>query len=394
MTRLDPDLDPSTVLPGDFSFAGTEVAFDPVSGTLTWLLPEINLPPNTQPPNGEGFVSFSASPKPNLPTGTVISESAQVFFDFNPPVATPTVIRTIDSTPPTSQALPLPAIETSTSFQVQWSGTDQGSGIASYDVYVSDDSGPFTPFLLGTTDTSATFAGQRGHTYAFYSVAIDNVGNRQPTPTAAQASTWTGNPLAITPPPALPPAKVGVAYRQAITVSGGSGPDHFSVTSGSLPPGVTLNASTGLLSGTPTRAGTYHFTIHVADSSPAPGSSASRSFTLTVAQGDVARLVFLSQPGHAPVNAFLLPFQVLVQDRYGNPLCGVVVRMTLVRIVSPWAPAFSPGSVVQATAVNGVATFSRVAIGKRGRYNLRAYAGLVDMLSNPFDVGSVGGRMT
>jgi len=68
-----------------------------------------------------------------------------------------------------------------TIFTVSWSGQDDpgGSGIALYDIYVSDDGGPFTPFLLGTTDTSATFTGVTGHNYGFYSVATDNVGHRE-----------------------------------------------------------------------------------------------------------------------------------------------------------------------------------------------------------------------
>src|SRR5207244_3810655 len=40
-----------------------------------------------------------------------------------------------------------------------------------------------------TTATSATFNGVNNHTYSFYSVATDNVGNRQPTPASAQVST-------------------------------------------------------------------------------------------------------------------------------------------------------------------------------------------------------------
>jgi hypothetical protein len=56
-------------------------------------------------------------------------------------------------------------------------------------VFVSDNSGPFTPWQAGTTATSAVFSAQNAHTYAFYSVAIDNVGQRQPTPANAQATT-------------------------------------------------------------------------------------------------------------------------------------------------------------------------------------------------------------
>jgi len=90
----------------------------------------------------------------------------------------------------TSSVAALPATETSTTFTVSWSGTDVGGpGIAHYDVFVADNGGPFTPFQSFATSTSATFTGVNGHTYGFYSVATDNVGNRQATPTAAQATT-------------------------------------------------------------------------------------------------------------------------------------------------------------------------------------------------------------
>jgi hypothetical protein len=93
--------------------------------------------------------------------------------------------------PPTSSVAPLPAQTTTPSFTVAWSGTDGagGSGITSYDVFVSDNGGPFTPFQVATTATSATFAGQPGHTYGFYSAATDIFGDVQATPTAAQATT-------------------------------------------------------------------------------------------------------------------------------------------------------------------------------------------------------------
>ena len=77
-----------------------------------------------------------------------------------------------------------------TIFSLQWSGRDgNGSGIASYSVYFSDDGGAFRSFLSNTTQTSSTFTGVNGHSYGFYSVATDNVGNQQPTPTGAQATT-------------------------------------------------------------------------------------------------------------------------------------------------------------------------------------------------------------
>ena len=56
----------------------------------------------------------------------------------------------------------------------------------------------FQPFLMGTTQTSATFTGQAGHTYAFYSVATSNVGIQQTWPTGAEAhTTVTPSPLRL-----------------------------------------------------------------------------------------------------------------------------------------------------------------------------------------------------
>ena len=76
-------------------------------------------------------------------------------------------------------------------FTVSWTGQDNsgGSGVASYSVYVSDNGGHYTPFVTGTKATSATFTGQNGHTYRFFSVATDKAGNVQATPTTYQATT-------------------------------------------------------------------------------------------------------------------------------------------------------------------------------------------------------------
>ena len=94
---LSPRLDPSTVEDGASSFKGEEFSFDPATRQLTWTLPAIDLPPDKKPPQGEGYVSFSASPLAKVASGTAISESAQVFFDFNPPIDTPVATRTIDT---------------------------------------------------------------------------------------------------------------------------------------------------------------------------------------------------------------------------------------------------------------------------------------------------------
>jgi hypothetical protein len=62
----------------------------------------------------------------------------------------------------------------------------------------------------------------------------------------------------------LPGAKAGHAYGAAITATGG-GSLRWSVVEGALPPGLSLNRDTGALTGTPPTAGTFPFTVKVAD---------------------------------------------------------------------------------------------------------------------------------
>ncbi|HEY6402204.1 MAG TPA: putative Ig domain-containing protein, partial [Blastocatellia bacterium] len=69
----------------------------------------------------------------------------------------------------------------------------------------------------------------------------------------------------------LPEAVVGDPYDQTFTANGGASPYEFSLSSGSLPPGLELLKS-GLLSGYPLIAGAYNFTITATDSNHCPGS--------------------------------------------------------------------------------------------------------------------------
>ncbi len=73
------------------------------------------------------------------------------------------------------------------SFLVQWGGADEdgGSGLAFFDVFVSIDGGNFLLWQDATTAISATFDGEFGRTYAFYSVATDFAGNVEAAPVTA-----------------------------------------------------------------------------------------------------------------------------------------------------------------------------------------------------------------
>ncbi|MFZ0230973.1 MAG: putative Ig domain-containing protein, partial [Mycobacterium sp.] len=74
---------------------------------------------------------------------------------------------------------------------------------------------------------------------------------------------------------------VGTAYSQTLAATGGIAPYTWSISAGNLPPGLSLNASTGAITGTPTAAGTYSFAAKVTDSE-SPTHSATASLSITI----------------------------------------------------------------------------------------------------------------
>ena len=92
------------------------------------------------------------------------------------------------------------------------------------------------------------------------------------------------DPLTVNAAP-LPEIAVGQSYAGELTSTGGLAPITWSVTSGSLPPGLSLDDSTGVLTGTPTAAGTYPFTAQVADATAPTSQTASGSFSITIDPG-------------------------------------------------------------------------------------------------------------
>ena len=106
-------------------------------------------------------------------------------------------------------------------------------------------------------------------------------------PTAQTATKAFNLTIAAAPSPvqitttSLPSGQVNTAYSTTLAASNGATPYSWSITSGSLPAGLTLTAATGAISGTPTTAGTSSFTVKVTDSG-SPATSASANLSITV----------------------------------------------------------------------------------------------------------------
>src|SRR5581483_325761 len=226
-------------------FVDVTARFDATTGMLTWTFQSIDpatgaaptaidagfLPQDKTAPEGEGFITYRVQPRAALATTATVSAQASVVFDNNPELATPTYVNTIDAGAPTSSVAALPAASAAT-FPVTWSGSDDagGSDIATYEVFVSDNGGPFTLFQPATTQTRASFTGVPGHTYGFYSVATDNVGHVQPTPAAAQATVHVPVPVTVSLQVSARAVVPGQPVTFSVTVTGSAGTPTGTVT--------------------------------------------------------------------------------------------------------------------------------------------------------------------
>jgi hypothetical protein len=122
----------------------------------------------------------------------------------------------------------------------------------------------------GSTPVSTQFTLPAGLPQGVYSLTVIANG------IASNPFTFSNLSLTLS-PSSLPADTLNIAYNQTITASGGTGGYTFT-ESGSLPAGVTFSSS-GVLSGTPTVAGSFPITVNVTDPS---GDAGSRNYTLVI----------------------------------------------------------------------------------------------------------------
>jgi hypothetical protein len=200
----------------------------------------------------------------------------------------------------TDSDFPLPDATVGIQYNHQLSGRE---GCPPYTFKLS--SGSMPPGISITSGGNITGTPTQAGTWGFY-LALDDVCN---SPEAARAFSLTVVPKLTVTTNSIPPAIVNTPYSQQLTYDGG-GSVTWSISSGALPPGLSLGSTTGLLAGSPNTVGSYTFTVLVQDTSSA------RSDTKTLTLDVLAPLQ--ATIGTAPAAEVGIPFKGVTPTATGG----------------------------------------------------------------------------
>ncbi|MDQ2774582.1 MAG: putative Ig domain-containing protein, partial [Acidobacteriota bacterium] len=245
--------------PYSFTFSGSGG-----SGSYTWSLPPSSIPPAGLTLNPGGTLS-------GTPTTAGTSSFLVQIADGSGSTATKTFQLQIMAVPSITTTSPLPT------------GTVNGA----YGPLTFTESGGIGPFVWTSSSLPAGLSLTSG---GVLSGTPTSAGTSRIPVTLTDAAGGTASAffsltvisaLGITSSSPLPTGTVGSGYSFTFQASGGSGSYTWSVASGSLPAGLSLNVSSGVLSGTPSAAGNSSFGVSVHDGS----GTATGSFALTINAG-------------------------------------------------------------------------------------------------------------
>ncbi|WP_428144454.1 IPTL-CTERM sorting domain-containing protein [Delftia acidovorans] len=173
------------------------------------------------------------------------------------------------------------------------------SGGAAVSVAVASAASHGTATASGTSITYTPTAGYSGPDSFTYS-ATNATGTSSPATVSVTVSAPT---IALT-PTSLPNGTTGSSYSTTLSASGGMAPYTYTITAGTLPIGLSLTVSTGLISGTPSSSGTTNLTITATD---ANGATGSRAYTFAInAQAPVAGAVSATVAANSSANPITL----------------------------------------------------------------------------------------
>jgi hypothetical protein len=241
------------------SYSGNFTAVGGAS-PYTWTVSSGQLPPGLTLATGTGVLSGTPTASGNYSFGIKVIDSSSSVQS-----ATTTVSLPVVAAPPaapaaltiTSTSIPSGTIGAAYSTLLQASG-----GTAPYAWSITAGGLPNGVNLSATTGLISGTPTAVGITN--FTAAIADSSNPSQTKTVSLSLVVAPTPLGIT-TSSLPSGTIGSTYANLLQATGGIAPYGWSITAGSLPTGLSLAAATGIISGTPTTAGTFSFTATTAD---------------------------------------------------------------------------------------------------------------------------------
>jgi hypothetical protein len=179
---------------------------------------------------------------------------------------------------------------------------------ASGDLHLKSSAGRYDPASLyppesssgWTSDTFGSVCIDAGDPASDYSLEQAPNGARINMGAYGGTEQASKTPISIS-PASLPGGQPGVAYSQTLTATGGVTPYVWSLASGSLPSGLSLDGAAGVISGTPATIGVWAFTVRVVDSH-APAATNARAFSITIAPAGPTYQFAASDPETSTTN--------------------------------------------------------------------------------------------
>ena len=234
----------------------------------------------------------------SLPTGVTLTASSGLISGTPTQSGTfPITVQVKDSSSPAqtaSQGFSIVIAAAGAPVSITTSSVPSGTQNVGYSTTLAATGGktPYTwsitsgslPTGVTLTASSGLIAGTPTQSGTF-PITVQVKDSSSPAQTASQGFSIViaaaGAPVSIT-TSSVPSGTQNVGYSTTLAATGGKTPYTWSITSGSLPTGVTLTASSGLISGTPTQSGTFPITVQVKDSS-SPAQTASQGFSIVIA---------------------------------------------------------------------------------------------------------------
>ncbi|WP_265533835.1 autotransporter domain-containing protein [Pseudomonas saponiphila] len=239
------------------------------------------------------------------------------------------------------------------------------AGPVSATVAANSSANPITLALSGGAATSVAVASAASHgtatasgTSITYTPTAGFSGSDSFTYTATNAS-GTSSPATVTitvsaPTLVLTPATLGAgtagsAYSATLSVAGGTAPYTYAISAGSLPAGLSLNVASGLISGTPSTAGTSNLTVTATD---ANGATGVRNYSIAISA------VAITVPASSQILAAGQSATVdLTQGATGGPFTQAILGSVTpasagrARMIGPFSMSFVPSAAFAGTAV-------------------------------------------